>query len=87
MGQDGALLLAEKMDLWMHDILGLKNESIGDSIKYKTALKAAMEIVFETRKNAREKKDWTKSDSIREKLLNAGITIKDGADGSDFSIS
>lgn len=87
LGQDGALLLAEKMDLWMHDILGLKNESIGDSIKYKTALKAAMEIVFETRKNAREKKDWTKSDSIREKLLNAGITIKDGADGSDFSIS
>ena len=87
LGQDGAILLAEKMDLWMHDILGLTNENVGDSNNYKTALKAAMEIVFETRKNAREKKDWTKSDSIREKLLDAGITIKDGADGSDFSIS
>ena len=87
LGQDGAILLAEKMDLWMHDILGLTNENVSDSDNYKTALKAAMEIVFETRKNAREKKDWIKSDSIREKLLEAGITIKDGADGSDFSIS
>ena len=87
LGQEGAILLAKKMDLWMYDILGLTNDHVDDSNNYKTALTAAMEIVFETRKNAREKKDWAKSDSIREKLSNSGITIKDGADGSDFSIN
>lgn len=87
LGKDGAILLAEKMDLWMYDILGLTNDDKADSNNYQTALKAAMEIVIETRKNARDKKNWAKSDSIREKLSNAGITIKDGAAGSDFSIS
>ena len=86
LGKNGAELLSEKMDIWIHDVLGLTNFKSEGSEIYKKALEGAMNIVFDARKNARERKDWKTSDSIRDKLLKAGIQINDGTNESDFTV-
>ena len=86
LGKNGAELLSEKMDIWIHDVLGLTNFKSEGSEIYKKALQGAMNIVFDARKNARERKDWETSDSIRDKLLKAGIQINDGTNESDFTV-
>jgi cysteinyl-tRNA synthetase len=75
-------LLTKEMNAFVFDVLGLTTvqESGGNQ------LDAAMNIVIELRKNAREQKDWATSDLIRDKLTEAGITVKDGADGTSWSI-
>ena len=50
------------------------------------ALEATMALVLEMRKNARENKDWTTSDLIRDQLAAAGIVVKDGKDGATWSV-
>ena len=76
-------LLTTEMNVFVFDILGLTTvkESGGNQ------LDAAMNIVIELRKNAREQKDWATSDLIRDKLTEAGITVKDSADGTTWSIA
>jgi cysteinyl-tRNA synthetase len=86
LGKNGAALLSAKMDIWIHEVLGLTDFKGEGSGIYKKALEGAMNIVFDARKNARERKDWETSDSIRDKLLRAGIQINDGTNESDFII-
>ena len=38
----------------------------------------------ETRKKARENKDWAESDRLRDLILEKGYTIKDTKDGYEF---
>ena len=38
------------------------------------------------RNEARVNKDWALSDKIRDELLAKGIQLKDGADGTTFTI-
>ncbi len=46
-----------------------------------------MEVILELRKDARENKDWAASDKIRDKLAEAGITVKDSKEGVSWSAS
>ena len=46
LGKNGAELLSEKMDIWIHDVLGLTNFKSEGSEIYKKALQGAMNIVF-----------------------------------------
>jgi len=39
------------------------------------------------RKNARDNKDWAMSDKIRDELAGLGIQLKDGKDGTTFSVN
>ncbi len=48
--------------------------------------KALLDKLLEDRKEARANKDWTKSDLIRDKLLAAGILVKDSKDGSVWEV-
>ncbi len=41
---------------------------------------------IEQRIQARNDKDWAKSDEIRDRLLKKGIELKDGADGTSWSV-
>jgi cysteinyl-tRNA synthetase len=63
------------------DILGIKTES--SSIDER--LSPVMELVLDLRQNARTNKDWTTSDQIRDGLAKAGIVVKDGKDGTEWS--
>lgn len=78
--EDLALLKTE-MNRFALDVLGLKMEnSAGDN-----RLAPVMDLVLELRQNARLNKDWTTSDQIRDGLANAGIVVKDGKDGTEWS--
>jgi cysteinyl-tRNA synthetase len=42
-------------------------------------------MVLEVRKKAKENKDWTTSDRIRDELKQSGILIKDTKEGTEWS--
>jgi cysteinyl-tRNA synthetase len=75
--------LSDTMGAMIFDVLGLQTVEAGDN----AVLEAAMEIIMEIRKNAREQKDWTTSDLIRDKLSDAGINIKDSKEGASWSLN
>ncbi len=44
-----------------------------------------MDVIIELRQNARNNKDWTTSDIIRDRLSSLEILIKDGKEGTEWS--
>jgi cysteinyl-tRNA synthetase len=44
-----------------------------------------MDLVLNLRSQAREQKDWSTSDKIRDGLAAAGIVVKDGKEGTTWS--
>jgi cysteinyl-tRNA synthetase len=75
-------LLSETMNAFITDVLGLKAEETHDNSKMETV----MELVLDMRKSARDNKDWSTSDKIRDRLAEAGIVVKDGKDGATWSV-
>lgn len=73
--------LLGKMTIFIIDILGLQVEESNDHSKMDTV----MELVLDMRKQARESKDWSTSDKIRDRLAEAGIVVKDEKDGATWS--
>ena len=45
-----------------------------------------MEMLIGMRNDARANKDWALSDKIRDELLEIGIQLKDGKEGTTFSV-
>ena len=77
-------LFTSKMKAFAHDVLGLFDDSTNDN---SDKLKGTVELLIELRKKARENKDWALSDQIRDELLELGIQLKDGREGTTFSIN
>ena len=68
-------------------VLGLKDEEAdGGSGKAEKALEGVMELVLESRKKAREEKNWAESDRIRDLLSSFGITVKDTKDSATWRL-
>jgi len=67
------------------DILGLKNEGASGADEKLTD--ELIRIIINLRQDARERKDWSASDRIRDDLKNAGIILKDTKDGADWDKS
>jgi cysteinyl-tRNA synthetase len=65
------------------DILGLEKEVESNSDK----LTEVMNLLLEIRSDARRNKDWATSDKIRNELKNIGIELKDGKDGTTFTVN
>ena len=80
--KDDLLSLTDKVTAFTFDVLGLKFENAADDSK----LDAVMQIIIELRKNARDNKDWGTSDLIRDKVADAGITIKDSREGTSWTV-
>ncbi len=72
------------INAFVFDVLGLKNELQQDS---SDKLSGVVEMLIGMRKQAREDKNWTLSDKIRDELADLGIQLKDGVDGTTFSIN
>ncbi|HBK20382.1 MAG TPA: cysteine--tRNA ligase, partial [Cryomorphaceae bacterium] len=68
------------------ELLGLRSKSVDSSDAHKDALDKAMSLVIELRAQARLNKDWGTADLIRDQLQEAGIQLKDGADGTSYSL-
>ena len=77
-------LFREKMHAFTFDILGLQTQHNGGA--HKEALDKAMDLIIELRASARLNKDWGTADLIRDQLAQAGIQLKDGADGTSYSL-
>jgi cysteinyl-tRNA synthetase len=80
--EEDRALLSETMNAFIADVLGLTVEETNDNTKMETV----MELVLDMRKNARDNKDWSTSDKIRDRLAEAGIVVKDGKDGATWSV-
>ena len=68
-------------------VLGLKDEEAGASGKAEKALEGVMSLVLESRRKAREEKNWAESDRIRDTLASFGITVKDTKDGATWTLN
>ena len=67
------------------DILGLLNDQEeGNNTEVVDGL---MELILDLRQNARANKDWTTADTIRDKMAELQIVVKDGKDGTKWSLN
>ena len=62
----------------------MTNETKQDS---SDKIDGVVELLIKLRKEARDNKDWALSDQIRDELLALGIQLKDGREGTTFSIN
>ncbi|MHC1780314.1 MAG: cysteine--tRNA ligase [Bacteroidales bacterium] len=66
-------------------VLGLRDESTQSGNN--KIINGVIEMVLEMRREAKASKDYAKSDQIRDRLIEMGITIKDTKEGSEWSIN
>ena len=78
-------ILKRSMYEFIFDVLGLMDDSSssGDDTK----LEDTIRLLIELRNKARANKDFETSDTIRDQLAAAGIQLKDGKDGTTFSLN
>ena len=82
--QDDIDLLKTIYQDFVFDVLGLKNEKT-DS-KTSEALSKVMELIIDIRAKVKADKNFELSDNIRDKLIAAGIQIKDTKEGTAWKI-
>lgn len=74
----------------MAEVLGLAQlmsfNAEGASGAEHEALDALIQAVLAERADARAQKDWAKADAMRDLLASAGVQVKDGANGSSWSV-
>jgi cysteinyl-tRNA synthetase len=75
--------LKATLDIFVFDVLGLTNKKAeGNNNK----LGSVIEMLIEMRMEARANKNWALSDEIRDKLAVLDIQLKDGKEGTSFSL-
>jgi cysteinyl-tRNA synthetase len=72
------------MNAFVFDVLGLEDEKVADGNNDK--LEGTVNLLIEMRKQARENKNFALSDQIRDQLIALGIQLKDGKEGTTFSL-
>ena len=74
----------------MAEVLGLAQlmsfNAEGTSGAEHEALDALIQAVLAERADARAQKDWAKADAMRDLLASAGVQVKEGANGSSWSV-
>ena len=78
-------LLKSILYTFIYDVLGLENHNASEGSS--NTLSGVVELLITLRNNARANKDFATSDKIRDELLVLGVQLKDGKDGTTFSIS
>lgn len=77
-------LLKKTLEEFTFEVLGIRNEKSSGNNTDK--LEGVVEMLIEMRNEARANKNWSLSDEIRDKLLALGIQLKDGKEGTSFSV-
>jgi cysteinyl-tRNA synthetase len=77
---DDLSFLSKEMNGFVFNVLGLNELTSDDNSK----LARVMDLVLELRQQARDIKDWTTSDKIRDGLAAAGIVVNDGKEGCSW---
>lgn len=79
-------LLQEVFYGFINDVLGLEKSKV-DSEGDSEVLPEVIQLLITLRNKARANKDFETSDKIRDELLALGIQLKDGKDGTTFSVN
>jgi cysteinyl-tRNA synthetase len=76
--------LVTTLNVFTFNVLGIRNETeIGSNSE---KLKGTVELLIAMRNEARANKNFALSDQIRDQLLAIGIQLKDGKEGTTFSL-
>ena len=67
-------------------VMGLKDDAAAEEGSGQKVIAGLMEMVLEDRAAAKAAKDWSRSDAIRDKLKELGITVKDTKNGAEWTI-
>lgn len=78
-------LLKESLQIFMFDILGLLDKSSEDE-DTTDKLSGTVELLIKLRAEARNNRDFATSDQIRDQLEALGIQLKDGKEGTSFTL-
>ena len=79
--------LGNTMRLFIYDVLGLKSNKGANNVEREKAYGKIVDMVLTMRQKAKEAKDWTTSDQIRDALANAGFEVKDTKDGVTWKLN
>ena len=71
------------MSGFVYEVLGLQNIEENNNEK----LDQTLQVLIELRNQARKSKNFELSDQIRDRLLAEGIELKDGRDGTTYSLN
>lgn len=74
------------MHAFLFDVLGLQKIKSSSGSADIGELDAVMSLLIDLRQQARADKDFTLSDKIRDELAERGIILKDGKDGTTYSL-
>jgi len=79
-------LMQKTIKAFVFDVLGLVdvNEASSD---ISDKLSGTVELLIQLRAEARANKDFATSDKIRDELLSMGIQLKDGREGTSFTLN
>ena len=77
-------LFRKSLHAFVYDVLGLQNEK--ETAANSDKLDGVVHMLIGMREEARANKNWSLSDEIRDKLLALGIQLKDGKEGTSFTI-
>jgi cysteinyl-tRNA synthetase len=80
------VLLKKTMHDFIFEVLALVDDT-AESSSNTNHLNGALELLISLRNQARANKDFKTSDQIRDQLLEAGIQLKDGKEGTTFSLN
>lgn len=80
--------LRNLMNTYMVDIMGIIPEGTAGAAGGTdlTPFEKAMELILEIRAKAKAEKDWGTSDLIRDRLAEAGFSVKDTKDGVEWKV-
>lgn len=80
-------LLSQTMKDFLFDVLGLVDTAEAANDDTGNKLAGTVELLIKLRAEARANKDFATSDKIRDELSDLGIQLKDGKDGTSFSLN
>ena len=85
LSQEDIEKLKEFFRIFLIDLLGI-NLGSDETTNSTKSYEGAVDLLMEIRKNAKDRKDWTTSDLIRDKLAELGFDIKDTKNGVEWSV-
>ncbi|MEO0570353.1 MAG: cysteine--tRNA ligase [Bacteroidota bacterium] len=78
-------LLSNSIGAFVHDVLGITHAS--QSKDDSKDLDGVLNLLIDLRNEARDNKDFDTSDKIRDELIGLGIQLKDGKEGTTYSLN
>jgi len=77
--------LETTLKAFVYDVLGVENQALAQDDS--NALNGVIDLLIQIRNQARANKDFATSDKIRDELGALGIQLKDGKDGTTFTLN